>query len=232
MKIDMHVHCLPVSLCAKINFDEVPPIFKDGGIDGFVLVNHCYPNHCCKLGDTLEKQAKEYLNTYLKCKEEGEKQGIKVFFGVELKLINEEGKPEFLLYGISEETFLNTYPLYNLSQKELFDFCNKHNILMVQAHPFREEQGYSPADPKYMHGIEVYNPHPYFDARFETSLSFAEENGLLKTAGSDFHYEGQVGNSGMVIPDNVTDQFMLRDYLKTKECVIYNKEGVFYSEKE
>ncbi len=232
MKIDMHVHCLPVSLCARVNYNEVPLLFKNGGINAFVLVNHCYPKHTNKLGETFEQQAQEYLNTFLKCKEEGEKQGVKVFFGVELKLINETGTPEFLLYGISEETFLTTYPLYNLSQKELFSFCNKHNILMVQAHPFREEQSYAPANPNYMHGIEVYNPHPYFDARFEQGINLAKENNLLKTAGSDFHYEDQVGNAGMIIPDNITDQFMLRDYLRQKECIIYNKENIFYSEKE
>ena len=230
MKLDMHVHCLPVSGCARIEAEDVPESMKNAGIDAFVLVNHCYHHHCNKLGDTYEKQARAYLDTYYKCKAAGEKLGVKVFFGVELKLINVEGTPEFLLYGISEEAFLNSYPLYKSSQKEVFDFCNENDILMVQAHPFREEQGYSPANPELMHGIEVYNPHPYFDSRFEKGLAFAKENGLLKTAGADFHYTDQAGNAGMIVPDTITDQFMLRDYLKTKECIIYSKEEILFKE--
>ena len=86
--------------------------------------------------------------------------GVKVFFGVELKLINESNKPKFLLYGITEEDFLEMYTLYNITQKEFFEFCNSKNIVMVQSYPYAEGQGYHPADMIYLHGIEGYNPYP------------------------------------------------------------------------
>ena len=83
---------------------------------------------------------------------------------------------------------------------------------------------------RYVHGIEVYNPHLLFDARFEDALKLAKENGKLKTSGSDFHIVDQAGLAGMYIPDNITDQFMLRDYLKNGECRIFDKNGILYEE--
>lgn len=228
MKIDMHTHCLPISRCAHHKPEELPQIFMANGIDAIVLTNHCYPAHCEPLSLDLNEQAKIYIDIFHKCKKAGEKIGLKVFFGVEIKLINELNKPEFLLYGLSEEDFLSSYPLYNKSQKELFDFCNQKNILMVQSHPFRAEQGYAPADMRYVHGIEVYNPHPLFDARFEKALQLAIDNNKIKTSGSDFHSKDQVGRAGMIVPDDINDQFMLRDFIKKDNQIIYCSDGILY----
>ena len=230
MKIDTHTHCKPVSRCAHHEPEQLPAMFAAKGIDAIVLTNHCYPAHCDPLGDSFEAQAQAYVEVFQRCKESGEKIGLKVFFGVELKLINEPHCPEFLLYGISEKDFTETYPLYNRTQKELFDFCNQKDIIMVQAHPYRTEQGYSPADMRYVHGIEIYNPHLLFDARFDDALKLAQDNDKLKTSGTDFHVVDQAGLAGMIVPDEIEDQFMLRDFLKQNRPVIFNKDGILYEE--
>ena len=228
MKIDLHTHCLPISRCAHHNPEEIPQFFLDKGIDAIVLTNHCYPAHCEPLSTDLKEQAKIYVDVYNKCKKAGEKIGLKVFFGAEIKLINEPNKPEFLLYGLSEEDFINSFPLYKSTQKELFDFCNQKNILMVQAHPYRVEQGYAPADMRYVHGVEIYNPHLLFDPRFDDALKLAVDNEKIKTSGSDFHIKGQAGLAGMIVPDNIEDQFMLRDYLRKDEAMIFNDKSTFH----
>jgi hypothetical protein len=99
---------------------------------------------------------------------------------------------------------------------------------MVQAHPFRTEQGYAPADMNLVHGIEIYNPHPLFDPKVEKAIALAEEHNLLKTAGSDFHVVSQAGNSAMIFPDDVIDQFMIRDYLKSGNIKIYSKDKKYF----
>lgn len=228
MKIETHTHCKPVSVCAHHQPEEFPQMLKDAGVDAFVLTNHCYPYHMDKLSDNLKEQAKIYIDVFHQAKKAGEQIGLKAFFGCELKLINEPYKPEFLLYGLSEEDFLDTYPLYNEKQKSVFEFCNEKNILMIQAHPFRSEQGYQPADVRYMHGIEVYNPHPSFDPKVEDALKLAEEYNLLKTAGSDFHVQSQAGNAGLIVPDDTSDQFMLRDYIKSGQAKIYSKDKKYF----
>lgn len=226
----MHTHCKPVSLCAHHEPEFLPEIFKQKGIDAIVLTNHCYPFHCDKLAETHNAQARVYVEAYNRCKQSGQKIGIKVFFGCEIKLINEPNKPEFLLYGISEEDFISSFPLYNKSQKELFDFCNEKDIIMVQAHPYRTEQGYAPADMRYVHGVEIFNPHLSFDSRFEDALKLAQDNNKIKTSGSDFHVEKQAGLAGMIIPDNIDDQFMLRDYLKQNRFEVFNENAIIYKE--
>ncbi len=228
MKIETHTHCKPVSVCAHHQPEEFPQMLKDAGIDACVLTNHCYPGHMRNLSDDLKEQAKIYVDVFERAKKAGEKIGFKVFFGCELRLMKEPNLPEFLLYGLSEEDFLDSYPLYNESQKTVFDFCNEKNILMIQAHPFRSEQGHAPADMRYVHGIEVYNPHPSFDPKVEDALKLAEENNLLKTAGSDFHIKSQAGNAGLIVPDHISDQFMIRDYIKTGQAKIYSKDKKYF----
>ena len=228
MKIDMHTHCLPISRCAHHKPEELPEFFLKKQIDAIVLTNHCYPAHLTPLTDDLKEQAEIYVDTFKSCKKKGEEIGFKVFFGVELKLINEPDAPEFLLYGISEEEFKNTFPLYNKTQKELFDFCNERNILMIQAHPFRKEQGYSPANMKYLHGLEVYNGHPHFDNGLKDTVPLIDKYKLLKTAGSDFHIEMQAGLVYVTVPDEIEDQFMLRNYIKSGKTEISNLSGIVY----
>ena len=223
MKIDMHK-------CAHHEPELLPGFFKNVGINAIVLTNHCDPVDSDRLGLTYKEQAREYVNTYVRCKAAGDSIGVKVFFGAEIKLINQPHQPEFLLYGISESDFLASYPLYQKTQKELYDFCNEKDIILVQAHPFRTEQGYFPADMQYVHGIEIYNPHLRFEARYEESLQRALKNNKIKPAGSDFHINEQAGLAGMVIPDYINDQFMLRDYLKEKKPIIFNKSGILFEE--
>lgn len=231
MKVDMHTHCLPVSACAHHLPEQLPEMFFAKGVDAFVLTNHYYPDHCNPLSSDLREQAKIYVDVYRRAKAKGEEIGVKVFFGAEIKLINEPNRPEFLLYGISEEDFIESYPLYNYSQKQLFEFCNQKDILMVQSHPYRVEQGYHPADMQYLHGVEVYNPHLLFDARFDECLSLAEQHGKIKTSGSDFHIVDQAGLAGMIIPDNIDNQFMLRDFLKSGQQIIFDANGIIYRSK-
>lgn len=92
-------------------------------------------------------------------------------------------------------------------------------------------KGDAPANMRYVHGVEVYNPHLRFDARYEDSLKLAEQNGKIKTAGSDFHIECQAGLAGMIIPDYVNNQFELRDYLKSEKQTLFDKNGVIYESK-
>ena len=224
MKIDLHTHCLPISRCSIFEPEQMIELLAQKGIDAIVLTNHYKPEHLLPLSDDPAEQARIYLQVFERCRAKGEELGLKVFFGAEVKLGREPNCPEFLLYGFSQEDFIASYPLYDLTQEELFEYCNQKDILMVQAHPFRTEQGYAPADMRFMHGVEVYNPHPYFATRFEDALAVAEQNGKLKTAGSDLHMTEQLGPAGIIAPDDICDQFALRDYLRGGKVTIFTRE--------
>ena len=230
MKIDMHTHCQPASECAHFEPELLPEKFKNAGIDAIVLTNHYYPRHCDRLSDDLKEQARIYVDNYRRCKAVGDEIGVRVFFGAEILI---KGAGEFLLYGLSEEDFIESFPLYNHTQKELFDYCNEKDILMVMAHPYRgTSDDFIRADLSLMHGMEVYNPHPLNNGkeRFQDTLKLAIDNNMIKTAGADFHANGQQGDAYCIVPDDIKDQFMLRDYMKKGKCVICNREGILYQE--
>lgn len=228
MKIDMHTHCLPASRCAHHSPEEIPAIFKAKGIDAIVLTNHYYDFHCDHLSPHLQEQAEIYVDIFHRCQKAGAEIGLKVFFGVEIKLIREPYQPEFLLYGLSEQDFIESFPLYNLSRKELFEYCCEKDILMVQAHPYSTQSEFSEEDLRYIHAIEVYNSHPLRDPRYADTLALALENDKWMTAGSDFHVRSQEGSGGMIVPDEINDQFALRDYLQSENVCIFDAHGILY----
>lgn len=226
MRIDMHTHCKPVSECAWLQPDELPEIFKKAGIDAIVLTNHYYPHHLERLSNDLKEQARIFVDTFKKCKAKGDEIGIKVFFSAELKLINLPKQPEFLLYGLSEEDFISSFPIYDKTLEEVFDFCNEKDILLVQAHPYSN----IPVDMNYVHGVEVYNPHPLRNPYYKETLELAIVNNKIKTSGADFHAPGQQGDAGLIVPDEISNQFELRDYLKQNKITIFDRNGILYQD--
>ena len=224
MKIDLHVHSLPVSCCARFQAEEVPGRLKAAGVDGFCLCNHYYPGHLSQIGRDLPEQVEAFISCFERCQEAARTLGMTVLFGAEVKLIQLPSHPEFLLYGLTPRILRKALPLYDYTQEQLYGFCQSENILMYQAHPYRTEQGYAPADPAYMDGIEAYNGHFIFDPKYERTLEFARSHGLALSAGSDFHDPEDAGRGGIIVPDNVriTDALELRDYLKeNREPEIY-----------
>lgn len=215
MKIDTHTHCLEVSRCAHHQPEELPHYYKNAGFDAFVLTNHCCPIHLDYFGTDQDVQIKAYIDAYKRAKKEGAEIGVKVLFGCEIKLMRSAYGTEFLLFGITEEEFARSFPLYNMTQKELFEYCNSNNLLMYQTHPFRIEQGYHLADLSYMHGLEAYNGHPNFDPRFYQCKAFAKSAGIKISAGSDFHYKPQAGSCGMLVDSAIETSEDLRDYMLT-----------------
>ena len=226
MKLDLHVHSLPVSCCARFQAEEVPGRLKAAGVDGFCLCNHYYPGHLSQIGRELPEQIEAFIACFQKCREAAEALGMTVLFGAEVKLIQLPSHPEFLLYGLTPEILRQALPLYNYTQEQLYEFCQSESILMYQAHPYRTEQGYAPADPTWMDGIEVYNGHAIFDPKYEKTLEFARTHRLAMSAGSDFHDPEDAGRGGIIVPDDVriTNSLELRDYLKeNREPEIYEK---------
>ncbi len=229
MRWDMHVHSLPVSRCSKFQPEEVPVKLKEAGVDNFVLCNHYYPGHLNWVGETLPQQVEAFIDCYNKVKEASEKLGMTAIFGAEVRLINVENAPEFLLYGITFEHMREYLPLYEYTQEDLFEYCNKRNILMYQAHPYRIEQGHKPANPEFVHGIEVFNGHFNFNPKYETCVELADSNGLFHSAGSDFHDPEDAGLGGIIIPDDfiISDSLDLRDFLlKNPKPKIYQNPCV------
>ena len=82
-----------------------------------------------------------------------------------------------------------------------------------------------------MHGLEVYNAHPHRDPRFTETLDLALRNNKVMTSGSDFHHPAQAGSGGMIVPDEIDDQFALRDFLRLGKVCIFDSKGILYEKR-
>lgn len=215
--IETHTHTCGVSFCSRVSPSELPVILKEKGIGTFLVTNHYSRSQMSAYEKSFRKQIEKFINEYKEVKAAADKIGSVALLGAEVA-ISTAASPytEFILYGITEEFLKNSEPLYNLSQSKLFDLCDKNNILMYQAHPFRTEQGHSPADPEFMHGVEI-NKHMNFLSNAEKVCAFADKYNLGVSCGSDIHYHSQAGTAGIYAPVQIDDSVKLAGFLKANK---------------
>jgi predicted metal-dependent phosphoesterase TrpH len=138
-----------------------------------------------------------YLSGYRSAREEGQKIGITVLLGMELRF--DENYNDYLVYGFDESFLLDYKELYNMGLKKFKSFARKNNLLIYQAHPFRS--WVTPANPAYLDGVEVFNGNPRHDSNNQLALTFARKNKLKMLSGSDFHQKEDLALGGIVLSE-------------------------------
>ena len=191
---DTHVHTEESSACGKIAGRQAALLYKAAGYHGIVITDHYtrkFFHHCA--GRTWDEKLDSFLAGYREARREGRKIGLQVFLGAELAL--QHPYNDFLLMGI-QESFLREHPkLYRLNLRDLYGLAEEHDFLVFQAHPFRP--GFSPGDPAFLHGVEVYNGNPRHDSHNKIARRFAEQHRLKMLSGSDFHIEVDTARGGI-----------------------------------
>ena len=213
MRIEIHAHTDESSSCGKIPAKELVRLNKEAGVGALTITDHYSTYALSKITGSPREKAEYFLRGWRIAREEGEKLGIHVLFGMELRI---DGGPEdFLIYGIDEDFVYDNLTLYNATLKDAYQVCDDYGALLIQAHPFRESC--RPQDPRYLHGMEVYNGHPRHENQNPLALQYAQENGIwLRTSGSDTHQLPDIARSGILIDGEVTTSRELADWLKTK----------------
>ena len=182
---DLHVHSKECSGCAVNTIREMVRAYKEQGIyDGIVLTNHFgyKPKEM-----SWEDYIMPYWNAYLEGKDEGDKCGLKVFFGLEQGYGYAQ---EILLYGIDLDFLLANPDLCDIHADEITKRVQAYGGFVSHAHPFRK-RSYVPdvvihMDMTLLDGIEVYNAgnREVDDA---VAVEKCKELGKIPTAGSDRH---------------------------------------------
>ncbi len=191
-KFELHCHTSETSPCSGITAKELVELYKKAGYDGMVITDHLIADIQGKKGSVEWNDAvNRFLKGWRAAKAEGEKLGLPVFLGAEIRF--PKSLNDYLVMGLTEKLLEENEWLYELDLPQFYRFADKNGLLVIQAHPFREMC--SRADPKYLHGAEVYNGHAGHNSHNDLALAFAEENGLIPTAGSDCHYIGAVGTA-------------------------------------
>ena len=231
-QLEMHLHTLNQSPCAETDEKTIAALYAEHGYHGIVCTNH-YASWLCEnyyKKPTPRENAEFYLQGFETLKQVCGKFGIDVFLGMELLIDaltyykETPPKAELLIYGITPEWLLShPYDLFAMSLEEVSALCKQHNWMLGQSHPFRSF--ITLQDPAYLEAAEVYNGHPQHDSHNDKALGFAERNGLIYTAGSDFHAPDSIG-SGVLLQQSVsTNEELLAELRKRRHTVLRRTES-------
>jgi len=174
----------------------------------------------------------DYLKGYKKALKEGASIGLNVLLGMEIRF--NDNPNDYLVYGIDEEFLRDNPELYNLTLGEFRNFISNasymsnKNILIFQAHPYR--QGQTIEEPELLDGIEAYNGNPRHNSQNDLAYNFAIENQLRMISGSDFHQVVDLARGGIIIKDSIANIKELVKILKENDIIdlirAENKESI------
>lgn len=205
-KIETHLHTKLVSSCGWLSPEEIISGYKKKGYDAVTVTDHFHREWLDRRGLTYSQKfdiAADFLKGYNAVREAGEKAGIRVYYGAELRF--DENINDYLLLGYKKELLNNADAIFRMGIREFSNIARQAGMLIIQAHPFRT--GSVPADPSFLDGVEVYNGnvrhlHNNFN---DKAMEFAQKNNLIMLAASDCHRPEDIGLSGIlsdVLPEN------------------------------
>ncbi len=201
MRIDLHVHSEEVSPCGHIPIADLVTLYSKTQFDAIVLTNH-FSASVARIQKSAGHNdfASYYLETYHEAKSLGEKCGLLVLCGFELRFA--DGCPnDYLVYGLPEDMVMDCEKYFAMSPEEFYPISQERGFLFYQAHPFRD--GMKIVNPDFLFGIEVKNGHPRHDSRNDIAAAWADKFSLHKIAGSDCHRLQDVGLAGIETDVNV-----------------------------
>ncbi len=184
-KYETHLHTSPVSKCASSTVRETLDFYKKIGYDGIFITNHFLDGNI-NIDKTCsyEEKINFYFSDYEEAQMLSKEIGIKVFLGVEMSY----GGTDFLVYGLDKEWFLEHPEITEMKKSVELPYLREHGAFIIQAHPFRVASyiDHIRLFPACIDGVEVINA---CNTEFENKMAglYAENYGLIKSAGSDNH---------------------------------------------
>ena len=213
MKIDLHVHTSEVSFCGHMSAVEIAESYSEKGYDLIVITNHFNTYTANRYANErgVSDFFRYYNDAYFLAKEEGEKRGLTVLNGYEIRFDNSDN--DYLVYGMPDEIAAGYKELFKMSPKDFSAIANEEGFLFYQAHPFRN--GMRITNPAYLFGIEIKNGNPRHDSRNDIAALWAEKFNMHAIAGSDCHQPEDAGVTGVTTERQIKTErdllSMLRD---------------------
>ena len=188
-KYETHMHTAETSACASATGKEQADRYKELGYDGIIITDHFLNGNChqeIKDCDDWEKKVDMFMSGYEAAKAEGDRIGLKVFFGFEYC----HWGADILTYGLGRDWLLAHPECMELNFYDFSKLAHESGAVLVHAHPFREA-GYLQEIklvPQWIDGVEVYNGGNAEQIYNDRAKWFAEQYGFVQTGGSDNHH--------------------------------------------
>lgn len=210
-KTELHCHSKDISACARVSTTEIINKFVDAGYSTIVLSNHFSKGTKEFVGaESWDEWIDKFIGGYQKLKDEA-KGKLNILLGMELRF--NENSNDYLVYGVTEE-FLRSIPnVFEMNPYSFSKLARENGCLFIQAHPFRN--GMYVVSPDALDGVEVFNGHGGHDSRNDIANMWAEKYGLIKTSGTDFHYDYAPANAGIITDVEITSMSQLVEVLKS-----------------
>jgi hypothetical protein len=181
------LHTSPVSKCAISRGSDYIAGYKDLGYTGIIVTDHFF-NANCSLSRKLpwEEWVNRFCQGYEDALNEGERQGLDVFFGWEETF---GGCDDYLIYGLDKNWLLEHPEVRFWTRGEQYRIVKEAGGCVVQAHPFRH-RNYIPKivlSPECVDAVEVVNGG-HIDESFDAlACRYAKKIGKTETSGTDIH---------------------------------------------
>ncbi len=216
---EMHCHTSQGSRCASMSGAEVAEIYAGRGYQGIVITDHFYKgNTAVDRQLPWETWVDLFCEGYRDAKKTGDALGLQVFLGWEYCYRG----TEILTYGLDEKWLLEHPELREISLEEYCALVRSAGGLAIHAHPFRRRDYIKMIRlvPELTDGVECVNkansPREDFLAD-----QYADNYGLLKIGGSDFHSIKQADNlGGIALPTIARDTKAIFEAVKAGESLI------------
>ena len=219
LKIETHVHTSESSHCGHVPGARVAEAYAAAGYGAVVVTDHYNTANLSFREKKGLSKTDFFLAGYRAVKEAGEKLGLRVFLGVELRF-SRSNENDYLVYGLDEKFFADNPDVDEMKFSEFLNI-KPENALLYQAHPFRN--GMTVTDPKRLFGMEVFNGHEGHDSRNAVALTWAKHFGLHPIAGSDAHFEEALCRGGILTDRDVNCMDELVMILKAEEYAVFNR---------
>lgn len=215
-KFEPHTHTAESSACSGLPAKELVERYHEAGFRGLAITDHMYSYLVTRLKNDWNKAIDHLLKGYKKAKRRGDELGMDIILGMELRFDHFNG--DFLVYGIDEK-FLRANPFINRLSPRKFFKTYSNELLIIQAHPFRDYNEI--ASPNSFHGIEVYNSNPrHYNNNEDTMAFLATHPDLYPTSASDAHEAEDTALGWLELNRPVKDSLQFRDLIKEREYTL------------
>ena len=110
---------------------------------------------------------------------------------------------DYLWFGDFEDFMRKTPDIFDYTPDRFHEVCKQNGWLFIQAHPFRN--GITVTRPDFLDGVEVYNGHiGHPERNFIAEMWANEYDQLIKTSGTDLHYEYVPATGGILTEEKIT----------------------------
>jgi predicted metal-dependent phosphoesterase TrpH len=196
-KIETHLHTVYSSHCGHLDAETLVTEYRNKGYHGIIVTDHFNRYNCDWRGADYsrpEHAVELFQESYRRLLEAAAPHGMKIYKGAEIRFDGSDN--DYLLIGYPDWLLHDADRVFKDGLAAFSRRCRQTDALLIQAHPYRG--ACSPADPRYLDGVEVLNRNQDWDNQNPKALEFAQVNCLLQTSGSDCHTPGQIGNGGII----------------------------------